>query len=232
MAISDLEKQLEVVQQQTRQAVLEHKWDEYHSASKIESALTVKLSQERMKEYIGSQVFPVNNDDPLTIHLIHYKRNIFIVLRPKAQTRSNAVVKIVVLKFTQCMLSDFRYHSKLNMDGNILPIKGFASSPVEFVKNSSWLEEIKSIFEDKVNTNPELWSSQNHYIVRFREEMGNGLQISNISFEKQSFFSWVETLPETLDCLAQSFEVEMYNENMDEILAGITKQIFAEEERA
>jgi hypothetical protein len=36
----------------------------------------------------------------------------------------------------------------------------------------------------------------------------------------------------TLDCIAPSFEVKTYNKSMDDVLAEITKQIFAEENRA
>src|SRR5438876_271273 len=81
--------------------------------------------------------------------------------------------------------------SDLDIDGSILHIQdleGFAFPQLELVENSSWIEENKLSFKNRDNFDPELWRSQNHYIVRFNSKMGSGLRVSEVAFEKQSFF--------------------------------------------
>jgi hypothetical protein len=226
MTISKLEKELE----EAEKRFIQSEASEALSALNVCHSLYNELAQERMKIYIKTQAFPVKNDDPQTIHLIRYKSNIFITLRSKEQIRKTALIK-----FPQLMLSEWRDVSDLNIDGNILHIQdleGFAFPQLELVENSSWIEENKSSFKNRDNFDPELWHSQNHYIVRFNSNMGSGLRGSKVAFEKQSFFSVVVHPPMTLDCIAPSFEVKIYNKSMDDVLAEITKQIFAEENRA
>ncbi|MBK9925825.1 MAG: hypothetical protein IPP66_11090 [Anaerolineales bacterium] len=227
MLIPDLEKDLEIARERTIQAVLEKRWDEYHAASEIEAALTLKLANERMAIYIQTQVFPVK-DDAHIMHLVHYNRNIYVVF----QTKSNSPAKIVLVKFRQCVLSDFRYRTKLNIDGRVLQIKDLDFFPFEEVEDSDWVEENKSLFADRVQSNPELWHSQNHYVVRFLPEMGSGLRISEVSFEKRSFYSWIGKLPMIYDCMAQSAEVQVFDKSIDEVLAMVTNEIFADKKSA
>src|SRR5215213_9941659 len=151
MSIPDLEKDLEIARERTVQAVLEKRWDEFHAASKIEAAITLKLAHERMEEYIQTRIFPAK-DDSQVMHLVHYNRNTYVVL----QTKSNSPATTVLVQFRQCVLSDFRYHTKLNIDGRVLQIKGLDFFPFEEVEDSDWVEENKSLFADRVQSNPEL----------------------------------------------------------------------------
>jgi len=222
--IADLQKQLEEVQKQEIQALLE-KSGEYLSSRKKYASLYLKLAKACMDEFVRNRNFPVEIiGDENTLYLFHHKNKIYITFRLRDE-------KIATINFSQCMLSEFR-SSGLAIDGQPVNIFDTFPSPIEIVEDSLWLKEIEDIYKSRDSYNQESWQTQNHYIVRFLSEMGSGLRISEAAFKTHLFHSWIGKLPMIFDCIAQSFEVEIHKENMNDVLAKVSKQIFAEEERA
>jgi len=225
MTIADLQKQFEDAQKQEIQSVLENR-GEYRSARNLSSSLYLKLSKAYMDEFVKTRNFPVEIiGDEKTLYLFFHRRKIYTTFR-----LDNG--KIAIITLNHCMSVDFRYNSGLSIDGQPLPIFDLFPSPVEIVENSLWAKEIEDAFKDRDNYNQVLWQTQNHYVVRFLSEMGSGLRVTDVAFKTHLFHSWLGKLPIIMDCIAQSFDIEIRKENMNDVLAKIAEQIFAEEERA
>ncbi len=223
--IADLQKQLEEAQKQKTQALLE-KSGEYFSTSEKYASVYLKLAKACMDEFVKNRDFPIEIiGDENTLYLFHHKNKVYITFRLRDE-------KIATIKFSQCMLSELRYSSGLTIDGQPVNIFDTSPSPIEIVEDSLWLKEIEDIYKSRDNYNQEFWQTQNHYIVRFLSEIGSGLRVSEAAFKTHLFHSWIGKLPMIFDCIAQSFEVEIHQENMNNILTKISEQIFAEEERA
>jgi hypothetical protein len=225
MTITDLQKQLEDADKQMTQAVLEHR-SEYWDLRDSYFSIYLKLAKAYMDEFIKTRALPVEiMGDENTLYLFDHKDNIYITFRLENK-------KIATLKFNRYMTSAFRSTSGVKMAGQPVPILGLFPSPLEIVENSPWREEFGDLFKQHPNYDQEFWRTQNHYSVRFLPERGSTLRVSEVAFKTHLFHTWIGKLPEILDFIAQSFEVELHTENMHDVLSKISAQIFAKEERA
>ena len=232
MNISKLEEELEKARKQFP-GFSSEKWDEWMAASKAVAALENKLSKARMAEYVKTRVFPLKDFDAQIPHLLHYKYNIFIMFPLAGKLEADSFEQIALVQFKQWKTSDFRYSSNLKIRGRPFLIEGLEPLTVEIVENSALKADIESVFQSLPNYDPESWRLLEHYVIELPAEMGRGLRVSEISFEKHRLFTWISvSLPMTLDCIAQFHSVEIYKMNMLGVMSEITKNIFEEKERA
>ena len=82
--------------------------------------------------------------------------------------------------------------------GHPLHGKGLEPYTAQIVRNSKWIKELETINKVHPNFDQRLWRSLNHYILWFHDE--------------------------TFECVAESYEVEVFKKSMDEVIVEASKR--------
>lgn len=203
MIMSKLEKELEDAKEQLSQVIASHKMDGYASAHSAVLALERKLAVERMDEYAETIDFPLIWDAgaPMPHLLTNGYRTFLLFYLPDDYSEDSRTESIALVQFHQCMSSKLGDPNEEVFHGHPLNGKGLEPYTAQIVRNSKWIKELESINKVHSQYNAELWLSLNHYIFWFHDD--------------------------TFECVAKSYEVEVFHQNMDEVVIEATKRILA-----
>jgi hypothetical protein len=208
MIVSKLEKELENAQERLKQAVAalapKHKggeMDEHMSARAVVLLLERKLAAERMEEYADTLDFPVKWDigAPMPHLLSNGIRTLLLFYLRDDNLGDDSVESIALIQFHRCLSVKLGTPNEEVFHGHPLHGKGLEPYTAQIVRNSKWIHELEAINKVHSNYNPELWHSLNHYILWFHDE--------------------------TFECVAKSYEVEVFQKSMSEVIAEATKRI-------
>jgi hypothetical protein len=220
MAISELEKQLSEAQQRLKHAGValskEHKggeWDEYNSAYSELLKSERLLAAAKGEAYCVPLEFPVKWDvgAPLP-HLIRndYKTFLTFLIHTLDPNWDGSYVTIkspsdefqqnlAIVEFHSCLSAKLGSPNDEVFSGHPLSGKGLESYTPQIVQNSLWIAELQAINSVHGMYNPANWTNLKHYVFWFHDT--------------------------TFECIAESFTVELYEENMAQILARICNRL-------
>jgi len=203
MIMSKLEKELEDAKEQLRQVIASNKTDGYVSAHSAVLSLERKVAAERMDEYAESIDFPVKWDAgaPVPHLLTNGYRTFLLFYLPDDYSEDGRTESVALVQFHRCMSSKLGDPNEEVFHGHPLNGKGLEPYTAQIVRNSRWIKELESINKVHSQYNQELWRSLNHYILWFHDD--------------------------TFECIAKSYEVEVFQKSMDEVLGEAAKRIRA-----
>jgi hypothetical protein len=203
MIMSKLEKELEDAKEQLRQVIASHKMDGYVSAHSAVLSLERKVAAERMDEYAETIDFPVKWDAgaPMPHLLTNGYRTFLLFYLPNDYSEDGRTESVALVQFHRCMSSKLGDPNEEVFHGHPLNGKGLEPYTAQIVRNSRWIKELESINKVHSQYNQELWRSLNHYILWFHDD--------------------------TFECIAKSYEVEVFQKSMDEVLGEAAKRIRA-----
>lgn len=164
------------------------------------------LAKDRNEEYAEPLEFPVEWDTgaPLPFVLQNEGKTIltFYIRDPDpdwdgtyvnvVDTSSEDESLLALVEFKWCSSSKFGSPNDEVHEGHPLFGRGLDSYTAQIVRNSRWIEELKSINSVHNCFNPDNWKRLNHYIFWFHDT--------------------------TFECIADSFTVETFKTNMGELL--------------
>jgi hypothetical protein len=176
-------------------------------------SLERQLAAARGQEYAEPFDFPVKWDVGAPMpHLLANGQHTFLVfyVRVDDPNWNGTYVKIrnpeadfaeplAVAQFHRCVSAKLGDPNDEVLHGHPLADKGLEGYTAQIVRNSKWISELEAVNKVHSNYKPELWRSFNHYIFWFHDE--------------------------TFECVAKSYEVEVVNESMPELLAKLTKRL-------
>lgn len=113
--------------------------------------------------------------------------------------KSTKKVKLALVEFKCCSSTKLGAPNDEVHEGHPLNGKGLDSYTAQIVKNSSWLKEIQAINSVHSCYNEKSWESLNHYVFWFHDS--------------------------TFECIAESFSIETYSTNMQELLLIINEKL-------
>lgn len=188
-------------------------WEEFLAANEAVLRLERELAAARGEEHAVPLDFPVKWDigAPLP-HLIasDYKTFLtFYVREPDpAWDGSYVTVKdpgdgsvqsLALVEFHGCVSAKQGDPNDEVHEGHPLNGKGLDSYTAQRVVNSRWLAELERINSVHSYYDPARWGKLNHYIFWFHDT--------------------------TFECVAQSYEVEVFRESMSDMLARVCRRL-------
>ena len=218
--IGSLEKQLKAANKREKDACAalsqKHKggeWEEYKAANEEVLMCERALAAENGDEYAERIDFPVKWDTgaPLPQLLMNdYKAYLtFYVDVPDpnwdgtyanvVDPKSDDTVSLALVDFKHCLIAKLGSPNDEVLHGHALEGKGLEGYTPLIVKNSKWISEIKSINKVHNQYREEVWESYNHYLFGFHDT--------------------------TFECIAKSFDVELYNKSMGELLELVSGKL-------
>jgi hypothetical protein len=188
-------------------------WEEYNAASKEVLMLEREIAAENNEEYAVRIDFPVQWDTGAPLpHLFindYCAYLSFYIYEPDPKwdgTYVNVVnpsdkapASLALVEFKSCSIAKLGAPNDEAFYGHPLEGKGLEGYAPLVVKNSKWLEEIKSINKVHEYYKEEHWLNRNHYLFGFHDS--------------------------TFECIADSFEVSLYNTNMASLMEIICKKM-------
>ena len=105
---------------------------------------------------------------------------------------SGEAVSLCLVEFNGCVSAKFGHPNDEAQRGHPLHGKGLEGYTAQIVKNSPWLAEVAKTNSAHPYDKPETWASIDHYVFWFHDN--------------------------TFECLAESYEVEVTQESMAELL--------------
>jgi hypothetical protein len=203
MMVSKLEKELAIAQERLKQLVATQKFDEFLSAQAIVFSIERKLAAERMEEYADTLEFPIKWDTGAPMpHLIanEYRTFLLFYLRDEI-LGGEGVESISLVEFHGCISVKLGNPNEEVFHGHPLYGKGLEPYTAQIVRNSKWLGDLEAINKVHTQYNQEFWRSLNHYILWFHDA--------------------------TFECVATSYEVEVFQKSMPEVIVEATKRLLA-----
>jgi len=215
-----LEKQLKTANAREEKACAElskkHKggeWEEYKAASEEVLCCERTLAAAKKEEYAERIKFPVKWDTgaPLPhLFMSDYKAYLtFYVDEPDpnwdgtyvnvVDPKSKKTVSLALVEFKHCRIAKLGSPNDEALHGHRLEGKGLEGYKPLIVKNSKWISEIKNINKVHSHYKEEGWKIYNHY-----------------------FFGFHDT---TFECIAESFNVELFDKSMTELLEIVTSKL-------
>ena len=184
-------------------------WEEYRAAHAALLSLERTIAQANGEEYAEPLDFPVRwcTGAPLP-HLIvnDYKTFlIFLVGRPDGSyvtvkdPANGAVESLALVEFVCCASAKLGDPNDEVLSGHPLDGKGLDPYTAQVVRNSRWLAELERINSVHRQYNPERWRKLNHYVFWFHDT--------------------------TFECVAESYKVELFNENFSDLLARVCQRM-------
>ena len=217
---SKLKQKLEKAIQRQKQAYIAvqdihvgGEWEECRAASNEVLSLEREVAAENNEEYAVRIEFPVEWDTGAPLphlfindyraYLCFYIRKhdsnwdgtYVTVVDPKAETP----VSLALVEFKSCTIAKLGAPNDEVFYGHPLSGKGLEAYAPLAVNNSNWLEEVKTINKVHSGYREEHWSKKNHYLFGFHDT--------------------------TFECIANSFEVSVYNTNMASLMEIICKKM-------
>jgi hypothetical protein len=203
MIMSKLEKELENAKEQLRQVIASRKLDGYVSVHSAVLSLERKVAAERMDEYAETIDFPVKWDAgaPMPHLLTNGYRTFLLFYLPDDFSEDDRTESVALVEFHHCMSSKLGTPNEEVFHSHPLHGKGLEPYTAQIVRNSKWIKELESINKVHIQYNQKLWHSLNHYILWFHDD--------------------------TFECVAKSYEVEVFKKSIDEVLEEAAKRIRA-----
>ena len=197
MSINKLEKELEAAKKRLEQA---NGIDEFKLAHTTVLSLERKLAAERMEEFADTIDFPVKWDvgAPMPYLIANGLHTILIFYKQDENLENDGVESIALVQFYRCASVKLGDPNDEVFHGHPLYGKGIEPYNAQIVRNSKWIKELEAINKVHSNYNQELWSTLKHYVFWFHDE--------------------------TFECVAKSYEVEVFHKSMDEVVMEATKR--------
>ncbi len=184
-------------------------WEEYRLADAALLEAERDLAGAKAEEHAVPSDFPVSWDVgapcPVLVTNDHSVFLMFFVRRfdPKwdgtyvtVQDPSNANAQpMALVEFQRCVSTKFGDPNDEVLEGHPLYGKGLDSYTAQIVRNSKWLVELESINKVHSMYNPDRWRNLNHFVFWFHDN--------------------------TFECVAEKYDVEVYNETLKEILVRV-----------
>lgn len=188
-------------------------WEEYRSAAAEVLSLERELAAENNEEYATKIEFPVQWDTGAPLpHLFQNDYSVYLSFHihkvdPNwdgtyinvVDLKDETAVSLAVVEFKSCTIAKFGAPNDEVFHGHPLNGKGLEGYAPLVVKNSKWLNEIQSINKVHSQYNDAHWINRNHYLFGFHDT--------------------------TFECIAESFEVSLYNTNMTTLMNIICKKM-------
>ncbi len=201
--MSKLKKELDDAKEQLRKIISSRKMDDYVSAHSAVLSLERKIAAEHMDEYAETIDFPVKWDvgAPMPHLLTNGYHTVLLFYLPNENSEDGRTESIALVQFHRCMSSKLGDPNEEVFHGHPLNGKGLESYTAQIVQNSKWIKELEAINKVHSQYNQELWRSLNHYVLWFHDD--------------------------TFECVAKSYEVEVFQKSMDEVFGEAAKRIRA-----
>lgn len=224
MSISDLEQQLRFAKQRRAKAsaavgpkTTGREWEEYLAADADLLRLERELAAAKHEPYAVPVDFPVEWDigAPLP-HLLVNDSRCFLsfyarVPRPgwdgttitRIDPADSEPVPLALVEFQRCASAKLGGPNDEVMQGHPLAGKGMHSYSAQEVVNSPWIAELEAINSVHEYYDHARWRRLRHFVFWFHDS--------------------------TFECVAESFEVELRNESMSDLLAEICRRLVSYE---
>lgn len=187
-------------------------WEEYHAALDEVRFLERELAKSRNEPYAEPCDFPVEWDvgapSPmllcndyktfLTFYVREFDPNWDGTYVKVVDTASGERVSLCLVTFKRCASAKLGHPNDEAQGGHPLYRRGLEGYTAQIVRNSPWLAEVARINSIHPYDKPELWRSLNHYVFWFHDS--------------------------TFECLAESYEIELFSESMGELLSRIHRR--------
>jgi len=188
-------------------------WAEYRAAHAALLVAERELAASRNEEHAVPLEFPVRWDTgaPMPQLLVNDHRAFVSFLVRKADPSwdgSYATMKdpasaekqsLALVEFKRCSSAKLGAPNDEVFHGHPLAGKGLDSYTAQLVRNSRWLAELQQTNSVHTGYRPEAWAKRNHYILWFHDN--------------------------TFECIAESFEVELHECSMQELLAKACRRL-------
>ncbi|MBF0503323.1 MAG: hypothetical protein HQM09_24605 [Candidatus Riflebacteria bacterium] len=188
-------------------------WEEFNSAQSEVLRLERELAKSRKEPYAVPCGFPIKWDigAPLPFLLCNDDKTFltFYVHDPDPKwdgtyvkvvdPDSSEAAKLCLVTFKNCVSAKLGHPNDEALRGHPLAGHGLEGYTAQFVKNSRWIEEVAKINSVHHRNDPARWKLLNHYIFWFHDS--------------------------TFECLAESYEVEITLEPMDQLLRRVQAKL-------
>lgn len=222
MSVHEIEQRLVAAQKRFEAALqaLKARWQgseqaEYWSAQDAVLVLERELAAAKGEEHAVPLDFPVKWDAGCPLpHLLcnDYRALLAFIVREPKRGRDGSSVEIVsptdeiarplaLVEFAPCFVAKLGAPNDEVLDGHPLQGRGLESYTAQKVVNSRWLAEIEAINKVHHCYNPATWRERNHYVFWFHDT--------------------------TFECIAKSFEVEVYQESMASMLSRMCQRLLS-----
>lgn len=180
-----------------------NKIGDYRRARSHILSLERKSAAERMAEYAETIDFPVLWDAgaPMPHLLTNGYRTILLFYVQGDYSENDPTESVALVEFHRCISSKLGDPNEEVFHGHPLYGNGFEPYSAQIVRNSKWIKELEAINKVHERYDPELWRSLNHYIFWFHDD--------------------------TFECVAKSYEVEVFQKSMAEVFGEAVKRILA-----
>lgn len=187
--------------------------EEFHAARQDVLRLERELAAARSEQYAVPCDFPVRWDvgAPLPFLLCNDNRTFltFHVAQPDPDWDGTSIrvvdpaspnaTSLCLVTFKHCSSVKFGHPNDEVLAGHPLADRGLEGYTAQIVMNSRWLEEIATTNSVHPSDDPATWRSLNHYVFWFHDS--------------------------TFECIAESYETELTNESMGDLLNRIQAQL-------
>ena len=177
--------------------------DDYESVHAEILSLERKLAAERIEEFAETIDFPVKWDigAPMPHLLANGYRTFLLFYLKDSYSEGSRTESVALVQFHRCLSAKLGDPNEEVFHGHPLEGKGLEPYTAQIVRNSKWIHELEAINKVHSPYNPEFWRSLNHYILWFHDD--------------------------TFECVAKSYEVEVFQKSMDEVFGEAAKRILA-----
>lgn len=186
---------------------------EYKEAREEVLRLERELAAENNEEYAVKIEFPVEWDRGAPLpHLFLNDNCAFLTFYIREHdpnwdgTYVNVIdpadempVSLALVQFNSCRIAKLGAPNDEVFHGHPLNGKGLEAYSPLVIKNSKWIEEIKSINKVHSYYSEKHWRNCNHYLFGFHDT--------------------------TFECIAKSFEVSLYKTNMEHLMSIVCKKM-------
>lgn len=222
MSIPEIERRLSDARQRLERAARalapRHRggeWEEFQAADAAVLQLERELAASRGEEHAVPLDFPVRWDAGAPLpHLLRndYRAFLTFYVREDDPAWDGTYVKVrnpaggaaeplALVEFAGCLSAKLGSPNDEVFAGHPLAGKGLDGYTAQEVVNSRWLTELEAINRVHHGYDPACWRRRHHYVFWFHDT--------------------------TFECVAESFNVELYRESMAELLARVCTRLLA-----
>lgn len=197
MNIKELEKELEAAKKRLQHT---RELNDFKSAHNTVLSIERKLAAEREEEYADTIDFPVKWDvgAPMSYLIANGLHTILLFYLQDDNLKNDGVETVALVQFYRCASVKLGTPNDEVFHGHPLQGKGLEPYTAQIVRNSRWIKELETINKVHPDYDQKLWSSLNHYVFWFHDE--------------------------TFECVAKSYEVEIFHKSMDEVVVEASKR--------
>lgn len=188
-------------------------WEEYRSAEKAVLDLEREVAASKHEEHAVPLDFPVrwspgaplpqllvNDNRALLIFLVHAADpswdGTYATLKDPASERRES---LALVEFKHCISAKLGSPNDEVFAGHPLAGRGLKAYSAQLVKSSRWLAELQKINSVHRYYRPDEWQQRKHYVFWFHDT--------------------------TFECVAESFEVELHECSMPELLRKACRRL-------